>query len=31
MPQEVINKWVMGIHEMVRRIIKHKGNNNFHG
>jgi hypothetical protein len=31
MPQEVINKWVRGIPEMVGRIIKHKRNNNFHG
>jgi hypothetical protein len=30
-PQKVINKWVMSIPEIVRRIIKHEGNNNFHG
>jgi hypothetical protein len=31
MPQEAINRWAMGIPEVVRRIIKNKGKNNFHG
>jgi hypothetical protein len=26
-----INKWVDGVAEVVRRIIRNKGNNNFHG
>jgi transposase len=30
-PQEVINRWVMYVPVMVRRIIKHGGNNDFHG
>lgn len=30
-PIEVINKWVDGIPEVVRRIIRNKGKNNFHG
>jgi transposase len=30
-PIEVINKWVMAIPEVVRRIIKHGGNNDFYG
>ena len=31
MPIEVINRWVDGIPEQVRRIIKHRGKNDFHG
>jgi transposase len=30
-PIETINRWVMGVPEMVRRIIKHGGKNDFHG
>jgi hypothetical protein len=31
LPQELINRWVMGIPKVVRRIIQNKGNKNFHG
>jgi len=31
MPQELINRWVMGIPKVVRRIIQNEGRNNFHG
>jgi hypothetical protein len=31
MPIEVINKWVMGVHKVVRRIIAHGEKNDFHG
>ncbi|KAF1967269.1 hypothetical protein BU23DRAFT_484046, partial [Bimuria novae-zelandiae CBS 107.79] len=31
MPIKVINRWVDGIPEQVRRIIKYGGQNNFHG
>lgn len=31
LPQEVINRWVMSIPQMVREIIKAGGNNNFKG
>lgn len=31
MPIEVINRWVDAIPEQVRRIIKHRGKNNFYG
>ena len=31
MPIEVINQWVDGIPEQVRRIINHHGKNDFHG
>jgi hypothetical protein len=30
MPIEVINKWVMGVQRVVRRIIQHGGRNDFH-
>lgn len=31
LPQEVIDKWVMGVPKVVRLIIQNKGKNNFHG
>lgn len=31
LPIEIINRWVMGIPEVVRRIIRNGGKNNFHG
>lgn len=31
LPIELINRWVMGIPKVVRRIIAEEGNNNFHG
>jgi len=31
MPVEIINRWVDGIPEQVRRITRHKGRTNFHG
>lgn len=31
LPQELINRWVMGIPKVVRRIIQNRGGNNFHG
>jgi hypothetical protein len=30
LPQEVINKWIDGIADVVRAIIKHESKNNFH-
>jgi hypothetical protein len=30
MPIEVINKWVMEVQRVVRRIIQHGGKNDFH-
>jgi hypothetical protein len=30
-PMKTINRWVMLVPEMVRRIIKHGGKNDFHG
>jgi hypothetical protein len=31
MPIEAINKWVMHVPKVVRRIIAHRGKNDFHG
>jgi transposase len=31
LPQELINRWVMGVPKIVRRIIANEGKNNFHG
>ncbi|EMD58223.1 hypothetical protein COCSADRAFT_351291 [Bipolaris sorokiniana ND90Pr] len=31
LPIEMINRWVMGVIEVVRRIIAHEGKNDFHG
>lgn len=31
LPIELINRWVMGVAEVVRRIIQHEGKNDFHG
>lgn len=30
LPQEVINKWIDRIPEVVRQILRHRGNNDFH-
>jgi hypothetical protein len=31
MPIEMINKWVLGIADVMRKIIASEGNNNFYG
>jgi hypothetical protein len=30
LPQEVINKWIDGIPDVVRKVLKHHGKNCFH-